>query len=168
MKILILGGSGMLGHKLVQAWKDKFKVWTTLRNGIEKYGKYNIFDDSKTFEQVEAENFGKIYEIIKNTKPDVIVNAIGIIKQLPTAKNVIKTLSINSIFPHKLSEMAEEFGSRLICVSTDCVFSGEKGNYKEEDIADAYDLYGKSKNLGEVVAGNCLTIRTSIIGRELE
>jgi dTDP-4-dehydrorhamnose reductase len=168
MKILILGGSGMLGHKLVQVWKKKFKISATLRNGLENYEKFDIFDASETFENIEAENFEKIYEIIKNVRPEVIVNAIGIIKQLPTAKNVIKTLTVNSIFPHRLSEIAEEFKSRLICVSTDCVFSGEKGNYNEEDIPDASDLYGKSKNLGEVMAGNCLTIRTSIIGREIQ
>ncbi len=107
-------------------------------------------------------------EKIKQIEPDVVVNAVGIIKQVPLAKNVINTLLINSIFPHQLSELAEEFEFRLINISTDCVFSGEKGNYSESDLADAQDLYGKSKHLGEVVTGNCLTLRTSIIGRELE
>lgn len=158
----------MLGHKLVQVWKHKFEVLTTLRNDLESYKKFDILDNDGIFENIEAENYDKIYEIIKNIEPDVIINAIGIIKQLPTSKNVIKTLTINSIFPHKLSEFAEEFNARLICISTDCVFSGEKGNYNEEDVPDAFDLYGKSKNLGEVIAENCLTIRTSIIGRELQ
>ncbi len=158
----------MLGHKLFQSWKDKFEVWTTLRNDSNSYEKFNIFEKDRIFENVEAEDYEKIHQIIKDIQPDAIVNAVGIIKQLPTSKNVIKTLAINSIFPHKLQEMAEEAGARLICISTDCVFSGEKGNYKEEDISDAYDLYGKSKNLGEVIAENCLTIRTSIIGRELQ
>jgi dTDP-4-dehydrorhamnose reductase len=168
MKVLVLGGSGMLGHKLVQRWKDKFDLWTTLRNNLDDYAGYDIFEFGKTFERTEAEDIEKIYKIAENIKPDVIVNAIGIIKQLPTAKNVIKTLEINSIFPHRLSEIAEELSSRLICISTDCVFSGEKGNYREEDNPDAYDLYGKSKNLGEVINDRCLTIRTSIIGREIQ
>ncbi len=96
------------------------------------------------------------------------VNAVGVIKQVPLAKNVITTLSVNSIFPHQLNELSEKFQFRLINISTDCVFSGEKGNYSESDLADAHDLYGKSKYLGEVVAGSCLTLRTSIIGRELK
>ena len=158
----------MLGHKLFQLWKSKFDVFTTLRSAFESYEKFHIFDKDKIFENVEAENYEKICEIIKKKQPDVIVNAIGIIKQVNTAKNVIKTLTINSIFPHQLSEIAAEVNARLICISTDCVFSGEKGNYKEDDIPDAFDLYGKSKNLGEVIDKNCLTIRTSIIGRELQ
>jgi dTDP-4-dehydrorhamnose reductase len=168
MKILILGGSGMLGHKLFQIWKQRFNVFATLRGDWNSYQRFRIFDKERIFENIEAENFDKIRETVKNLKPEVIVNAVGIIKQLDSSKNVIKTLTINSIFPHRLSELAEEFNARLICISTDCVFSGEKGNYKEEDIPDAFDLYGKSKNLGEVTNGNCLTIRTSIIGRELE
>jgi dTDP-4-dehydrorhamnose reductase len=101
------------------------------------------------------------------SQPDVIINAVGIIKQLPSSKDVIKTLKINSIFPHQLAQLAQTTGARLITISTDCVFNGRKGSYTEEDISDAEDLYGKSKNLGEVTAHNCLTLRTSIIGREL-
>jgi len=158
----------MLGHKLFQIWKQEFDVFATLRGVWNSYQKFNIFDKDRIFENIEAENYEKIREIVKNLKPEVIVNAVGIIKQLKSSKNVIRTLTVNSIFPHRLSELAEEFNARLICISTDCVFSGEKGNYKEEDIPDASDLYGKSKNLGEVTAENCLTIRTSIIGRELQ
>ncbi|MGC2239018.1 MAG: SDR family oxidoreductase, partial [Pyrinomonadaceae bacterium] len=167
MKILVLGGNGMLGHKLVQAWKDKFDVWATLRKKFEDYKNLNIFEKDKLFENITAENHENIEKIIRDSRPDVIVNAIGVIKQLPTANDIIKTLTINSIFPHRLSEFAAKVNARLICISTDCVFSGEKGNYNEEDVPDAYDLYGKSKNLGEVTSGNCLTIRTSIIGREI-
>lgn len=167
MKILVLGGNGMLGHKLVQVWKDKFDVWTTLRKKFEGYKNLNIFEKDKLFENITAENHENIEKIIYDLRPDVIVNAIGVIKQLPTANDIIKTLTINSIFPHHLSEIAGKVDARLICISTDCVFSGEKGNYNEEDVPDAYDLYGKSKNLGEVTSANCLTVRTSIIGREI-
>lgn len=158
----------MLGHKLVQAWKEKFDVRTTLHGKFDDYKNLNIFDRDKTFENIAAENHENVEKIVREIKPEVIVNAIGIIKQLPSANDIIKTLTINSIFPHRLSEIARDANARLICVSTDCVFSGEKGNYNEEDIPDAYDLYGKSKNLGEVAAENCLTIRTSIIGREIK
>jgi dTDP-4-dehydrorhamnose reductase len=167
MKILIFGGGGMLGHKLVQNWREKFDVWTTLRGDFASVAEFNIFKKDKTIENVDVENAEKVAEVVEQIKPDVIVNAVGIIKQLDAAGDVIKSLNVNSIFPHRLRELAKNAGARLICISTDCVFSGKKGNYNEDDTPDAYDIYGKSKNLGEVVAENCLTVRTSIIGREL-
>jgi dTDP-4-dehydrorhamnose reductase len=167
MKVLILGGNGMLGHKLVQVFQDKFDVWTTLREDFAKYEKFGIFEREKTVCGVDAEKFETVKNAIESIKPDVIINAIGIIKQLPSSNNVVKTLTINSIFPHLVAETAQKVNARFIEISTDCVFSGKKGNYSEEDLPDAYDLYGKSKNLGEVIADNCLTLRTSIIGREL-
>lgn len=168
MKILIFGGGGMLGHKLNQMWRDKFEILTTLRKGFFEYERFNIFEREKVIENVEIEQIDRVYQIIEDHKPDVIVNAIGIIKQLPSAKNTVKTLWVNSIFPHQLAEIAEKNNSRLITISTDCVFDGKKGNYAEADIPNAIDLYGQSKHLGEVVDGNALTIRTSIIGRELQ
>jgi dTDP-4-dehydrorhamnose reductase len=168
MKILILGASGMLGHKLVQSWKDRFEVWAAIRGKFAGYEKYGIFDKGRTIENIDARDFSTIEAAVKTVRPDVVVNAIGIIKQLPNAKNTILTLTVNSILPHKLAELAVTENFRLVAISTDCVFNGEKGNYIEEDISDAEDLYGKSKYLGEVAGKNCLTLRTSIIGRELE
>jgi dTDP-4-dehydrorhamnose reductase len=167
MRILIVGGSGMLGHKLVQAWRNKFDVWTTIKGRFNEYEKFEIFEKEKTLEFVDAENFKTVEKAIQYVQPQVIFNAVGIIKQLPSSKNVIKTLTINSIFPHRLAEIVEKIEARLINISTDCVFDGKKGNYNEEDIPNAIDVYGKSKNLGEVTGKNCLTLRTSIIGREL-
>jgi len=168
MRILVIGGSGMLGHKLVQAWQNRFDVWTTLKGRFEDYEVFGILEKKKTFDLIDVENFEAVEQVLGNVRPQVIFNAVGIIKQLPTSKNVIKTLTINSIFPHRLAEVAEKMGVRLINISTDCVFDGKKGNYNEEDVSDATDVYGKSKNLGEVTTGNCLTLRTSIIGRELK
>jgi dTDP-4-dehydrorhamnose reductase len=168
MKILIIGGSGMLGHKLVQVWRNRYDVWTTVRNDFQHYERYEIYERGRTFENINIQNINLVREVIEILKPNVVLNAVGLIKQVPLAKNVIAVLSVNSIFPHQLSELAEEFQFKLINIGTDCVFSGKKGNYSECDEADADDLYGKSKNLGEVIAGNCLTLRTSIIGRELE
>lgn len=168
MKILILGGGGMLGHKLVQCWQERFDVWSTIRSDQTKYRQYEFFDRERIVERVEVENLQTIEKVIEEIRPNVIVNAIGIIKQLPSAKNVIKTLQINSIFPHQLAELGEKYSARLVTISTDCVFSGLKGNYTEDDITDAQDLYGKSKHLGEVTGEHCLTLRTSIIGRELD
>ena len=158
----------MLGHKLVQNWQGNFDVWTTVRGEFEQYEKFNIFEKQKTFEKINVEDIEKVEKTVSQTKPDVIVNAVGVIKQIQTSKDVVKTLQINSIFPHQLADISEQYGARLINISTDCVFNGEKGNYKETDVPNAYDLYGKSKNLGEVERKNCLTLRTSIIGRELE
>jgi dTDP-4-dehydrorhamnose reductase len=167
MKVLVIGGSGMLGHKLIQAWEDKFEVWTTVRSNFIQFGNLQFFNEQRTIGNINIENIKSVEETVGRLNPDVIVNGVGIIKQLPTAKDVIKTLTVNSIFPHQLAEIANQAGARLITVSTDCVFNGEKGNYSENDCSDAYDLYGKSKYLGEVITENCLTIRTSIIGREL-
>jgi dTDP-4-dehydrorhamnose reductase len=167
MKVLILGGNGMLGHKLVQVFQGKFDVWTTLRETFESYGKFDIFEREKTICGVDAEKFETVKNAIEFIKPDAIINAIGVIKQLPSSNNVVKTLTINSIFPHLVAETAQKVNARFIEISTDCVFSGKKGNYTETDLPDAYDLYGKSKNFGEVAGENCLTLRTSIIGREL-
>lgn len=158
----------MLGHKLVQKWSPIFDVFSTVRNNFKDIEKYHIFEEEKTFEKVRVESLGEIENIIKSVEPHVIVNAVGIIKQLPSSKDTVKSLTINSLFPHQLAGLAGKFGARLITLSTDCVFRGTKGNYNEEDTADAVDLYGKSKNLGEVISSNCLTIRTSIIGRELQ
>ncbi len=167
MKILVVGGGGMLGHKFVQVFSREFDVFTTVRVPRETYAKFGIFNEAKTFDNIDVENISGIDAIFQKIQPDVVVNAVGLIKQLPNSANVVETLNVNSIFPHRLDELAAKYGSRLICISTDCVFSGEKGNYTERDAPDALDLYGMSKNLGEVRAGACLTIRTSIIGREL-
>src|SRR5262249_47411716 len=100
-------------------------------------------------------------------RPDVVVNCIGVIKQLPTAHDSIISLSINSLLPHHLAKLCQLNEARLIHISTDCAFSGRQGNYTEEDASDADDLYGRTKFLGEVGSKGCLTLRTSIIGREL-
>ncbi|MBA2494099.1 MAG: SDR family oxidoreductase [Acidobacteria bacterium] len=168
MKILIIGGSGMLGHKLVQIFKEKFDVWTTIKSDFNKYKKFGILDKKKTIENLNVEDLKSVEKVINKIRPDVIINAVGIIKQIQTSQDVVKTLTINSIFPHNLAIIAEKNQARLINISTDCVFNGKKGNYEETDLSDAVDLYGKSKNLGEVEGKNCLTLRTSIIGRELK
>ena len=158
----------MLGHKLVGCWSEKFDVWTTIRGKFVDFEQYQLCSEKKTFSNINVETSAAVETVIKAVKPDVIVNAVGIIKQIETSKDIIKTLTINTLFPHQLAVLAKSYETRLINISTDCVFSGKKGNYSEADRPDADDLYGKSKNLGEVLAENCLTLRTSIIGRELK
>ena len=167
MKVLILGGNGMLGHKLVQQISPQFDVWTTVRQPFETFRRFGIFTEEKTLDRINVDDPSILEGVISKLRPDVVINAIGVIKQLPSSRDVITTLTANSILPHRLSELTRRFDFRLICVSTDCVFSGDKGMYTEADRSDASDLYGRSKSLGEVADDNCITVRTSIIGREL-
>lgn len=157
----------MLGHKLVQRWRDRFDVWTTVRNSFSAYERFGIFDRERTIEDLSVLDTASLEAVIERIRPDVIFNAVGIVKQIPTAKNTVTTLLINSVLPHQIAEIAAKTGARFIQISTDCVFEGTRGMYREDDRTDAVDLYGKSKHLGEVAGENCLTLRTSIIGREL-
>lgn len=158
----------MLGHKLLQNFKEKFDVWATIRGEFASVERFGFFEKERLFEKVDVEQIDEIRKIVEIIKPNYIINCVGIIKQLPTAKDFIKTIKINSLLPHQLAEIADEFDSKLVTISTDCVFNGEKGMYSENDQPDASDLYGKSKHLGEVFEGKHLTLRTSIIGRELQ
>lgn len=169
MRILIFGGNGMLGHKLVQVLGRDSEVWSTFRSSFDAVPKeVGLFDEQQSIGNLDIEDASGIRGAIIESRPDVVINAVGIVKQIPSSKDTIRTLTVNSIFPHRLNELADEFGFRLICISTDCVFDGDKGNYSEADVPNARDLYGKSKNLGEVLSERCLTLRTSIIGRELQ
>jgi dTDP-4-dehydrorhamnose reductase len=167
-RILILGGAGMLGHKLCQLYREKFDTWYTVRSTPRGRQDFEIWDQSRTIAGVDAVDFDSVARAIAEVKPEVVINCIGIIKQLKAAKDPIISLSINSLFPHRLALLCRAAGARMIHISTDCVFSGRKGMYVEEDVSDAEDLYGRTKFLGEVAQQpGCLTIRTSIIGREL-
>lgn len=166
-RILIVGAGGMLGHKLYQILREKFEVRATVRGSVADYEKFGIFDLTDLIGGVDVQNFDTVIRAFAVSKPDVVINAVGVIKQLPTAKDPIVTLTINSIVPHRLAALSEAAGARFITLSTDCVFNGRRGMYSEADVTDAEDLYGRSKYLGEVTTGNALTLRSSIIGREL-
>ena len=166
-RILILGGAGMLGHKLCQLYRREFDAWCTVRSMPHGPDGFEIWDKDRTIAGVDAVDFDSVARAIAEVQPAVVVNCIGIIKQLTAAKDPIASLSINSLFPHRLANLCRAAGARMIHISTDCVFSGRKGMYAEDDISDAEDLYGRTKYLGEVNYPGSLTIRTSIIGREL-
>lgn len=157
----------MLGHKLYQRLGSGFDVSATIRGEFSSIERFGIFDRTKIIENIDIRDKSSVEAAIVQSQPDVVVNAVGVIKQLPSSKDVITTLEINAIFPHRLAELGTKYGFRTISISTDCVFDGVKGNYTEDDIPNATDLYGKSKALGELSGDNCLTLRTSIIGREL-
>jgi dTDP-4-dehydrorhamnose reductase len=169
--ILVLGGEGMLGHKVFQIVSSrnpgtKCTVFGSLKDPF--YRAIPLFMPEATIERVNAMDFQALRKLLEKEKPDFIINCIGIVKQRDEGKMAIPSITINSLLPHLLADWTAAWGGWLIHFSTDCVFSGKKGNYSEDDPSDAEDLYGKSKYLGEVSAApNALTLRTSIIGREL-
>jgi dTDP-4-dehydrorhamnose reductase len=167
MRILILGGDGMLGHQLFKHLSKEHEVKVTLRQNLSAYEKFNLFFPENTFAGIDVRLTDQLLEVFGEFQPQAIVNAVGIIKQRLSSKEIIPSLEINSLFPHRLAVLCKAIGARIIHLSTDCVFSGKKGNYREEDPSEAVDLYGKSKYLGELNEQHCLTFRTSMIGREL-
>lgn len=167
MRVLILGGSGMLGHKLWQTFAPRFDAYATFRSAPSSYAHFGIFDESRAIGGVSVENFESVARAFRSARPEAVVNCIGIVKQDVTAKDPVASITVNALFPHRLAQLCRASGARLVHLSTDCVFSGRKGNYSEHDVPDAGDLYGRTKLLGEVGGEGCVTIRTSMIGREL-
>lgn len=168
MKVLILGGGGMLGHKVWQVFRQQFETCVTFREDQLSGCRAKYFDLSQVRRKVDASNFETVVRAFADVKPEVVVNCIGIVKQLPVAKDPIITLTLNSLFPHLLAQLCAATGAWLIQISTDCIFSGKRGGYTETDTPDPVDLYGRTKLLGEIETEGCLTLRTSMFGRELE
>ncbi len=166
-KILILGAYGMLGHKLFQSLGKEYEAYATCRNIRSDLYQHHGLDPARLIPNVTVENYDSVISAIANIHPDIVINCIGIIKQKEQAKEVIASLEVNSLFPHRLASRCKATNTRLFHFSTDCVFSGKKGMYTESDIPDAEDLYGRTKYLGEVGEQGCITIRSSIIGREI-
>lgn len=160
----------MLGHKLFQVFRKRsMHVVCTIRGAVrgsylEKIG---LFQPDDVIERVDAMRFEDVERVLDECKADIVINCIGVIKQRPEAKLPIPSITLNALFPHRLAVAAGARGARVVHFSTDCVFSGKKGRYTEDDPSDAEDLYGKTKYLGEVAVPNAITLRTSIIGREL-
>jgi dTDP-4-dehydrorhamnose reductase len=168
MRILILGGDGMLGHQLFRYFSREHDVRVTLRQDIANYHHVcPMFNERNAYTDIDVRSFERLIEVISDFRPDFVLNAVGIVKQRSTSKESIPSIEINALLPHRLAVLCSAIGARLVHYSTDCVFSGRKGSYLETDLSDAEDLYGKSKFLGEVNERNCITLRSSIIGREL-
>jgi dTDP-4-dehydrorhamnose reductase len=153
----------MLGHKMFQQLQGAFPATV----GITRGGPIASAYPGAILTGIDAGDFEALAGALRVIRPDYVINCIGIIKQRAEAQDPIKAIAINALLPHRLAPLVSSWGGRLIHFSTDCVFSGERGCYREEDAPDACDLYGRTKYLGEVQAGNTLTLRTSIIGREL-
>ncbi|WP_115659564.1 dTDP-4-dehydrorhamnose reductase family protein [Grimontia hollisae] len=168
MKILIIGVTGMLGYSLFSKLRENksFQVKGTVRN---IFGKEHFFSDcfDSLIQGVDVSNIRHVEASISGFKPDVVINCVGLIKQYDLSKQYIATIKINSLLPHEIAAICDRHNARLIHFSTDCVFDGKTGNYRETDTPNASDLYGRSKALGEISYGKHLTLRTSIIGHEL-
>ncbi len=170
MRILILGGNGMIGHKMYQIISKTHKdTWVTLRNNIKTYTYSHLYHPNKLIDDINLLNFENLKKCLNEINPDVIINACGITIRRGVNKNLSNSIILNSALPHFLNEWVLINNKRLIHFSTDCVFSGRKDFYIEEDIKDATDIYGQTKSLGEVInSSNTITLRGSMIGRELE
>ncbi len=169
MKILILGASGMLGNTLFRylSANSNFDVTGTLRSSraIPSHAKQ---PRDKILLGIDALQHDSLVRAFAVTHPDVVINCVGVVKQLASADDPLTAIPINSVLPHQVASLADAAGARVIHFSTDCVYSGKKGQYVEADTPDAVDLYGRSKYLGELSYAHTLTLRTSIIGHELE
>lgn len=167
MRILVLGGDGMLGHRLLRQLRPGHDVRCTLRQDAAAYAGYGLFPPESAYFGIDVRSLERLTEVFADFRPEAVVNAVGIVKQRASASDAIPSLEINSLLPHRLSVLCRGAGARLVHLSTDCVFSGAQGMYRDDQPSDARDLYGKSKYLGEVGDPGCITLRTSIIGPEL-
>ncbi|MBV5328900.1 MAG: SDR family oxidoreductase [Chlorobium sp.] len=169
MRILVIGASGMIGSTVLRVLSEKneWEVFGSVRNASVK----RFFSDSianRLIEGIDVLHLDSLLRILDQTQPDVVINCAGLTKHKPEAEDSLVSLPINALMPHRLAGLCKLAGARLIHISTDCVFSGQKGAYIEDDFADARDVYGKSKALGEVDYPHAITLRISTIGHELQ
>ena len=169
MRVLILGVTGMLGNAVFKVFSEdpNHEVFGTLRSpDAAKY--FPVATRGRLVSGIDVLDRDAVVRLLDRVRPEVVINCTGIIKQLESANDPLTILPINAMFPHQLAGLCALTGARLISLSSDCVYSGRKGNYEESEPSDAEDLYGKSKNIGEVLQqGHAITLRTSGIGHEL-
>jgi dTDP-4-dehydrorhamnose reductase len=167
-RILVLGSTGMLGNAMLRLFADDpaHEIFGTARSGSA----LRYFPDSLVSRLrigIDVENADALAAVMAELRPDVVINCVGVIKQLENADDPLAVLPINALLPHRLARLCALGRARLVHISTDCVFNGSRGGYVESDVSDAEDLYGRSKLLGEVTHTHTVTLRTSIIGHEL-
>ena len=167
IKILILGGDGMIGHQLLKHFEKKYETWVTLHNNKDTYRKLKLFNSDNSKYEIQAGNRGKLISVFEDIEPDIVINCFGIVKQRKEVENITECINVNALLPHQLCILCKDYSARLIQLSTDCVYSGRKGYYDETDIPDPVDIYGRTKCLGEVSDSCAITLRTSAIGLEL-
>jgi dTDP-4-dehydrorhamnose reductase len=169
MKILILGGSGMIGHRMWATLAKTHQVYATLRRGnLGALEKIPGISADHCFFGVDAYDSASLIPVLEKVQPQIVLNCIGIVKQLKDSNDAIKSISLNALFPQQLTKICAQYGARMIQFSSDCVFDGNKGHYVEGSIPDATDIYGRTKTLGEIGdQSHVVTLRTSSIGREV-
>ena len=166
MKILVLGANGMLGHRAALLLSESHDVVGTVRaRDVVAEG---FAPKARYVTGVSVEDFSTVAKVVDDFRPDAVINCIGIVKQKPEAHEAVPSILANSLFPHQVAALCAQSRARFVHVSTDCVFTGERGGYTEADAPDAPDLYGRSKLLGEVTdVPGTVTVRTSIVGWEI-
>jgi len=169
MKVLVMGASGMLGNAVMQILSERkdWEVHGTIRSASSR----RLFPPkiaNKLHHGIDVEDYDVMLSVFGAVRPQLVVNCIGQIKQIESADDPLRAIPINALLPHRLARLCELVGARLVHISTDCVFSGIRGGYGEADMPDANDLYGRTKLLGEVDYEHAITLRTSIIGHELQ
>ncbi|MBC7489698.1 MAG: SDR family oxidoreductase [Glaciimonas sp.] len=167
-KVLVLGANGMLGNAVLRLFAQSagYKVAGSARStSALRLLPANLSD--RLICGVDVENMDSLISLFTTVRPDVVINCIGLVKQLADANDPLAAIPINALLPHRLARLCGMANARLVHMSTDCIFSGTKGLYTEADASDAKDLYGRSKYLGEVDYPHAITLRTSIIGHEL-
>ncbi|WP_431881153.1 dTDP-4-dehydrorhamnose reductase family protein [Micromonospora chalcea] len=169
-RLLVLGATGMLGHTLMRELSrdPDLDMRGCARDGAAVRAFFPEPLAQRITVGLDVTDAAGVRRELDRERPDVVVNCVGVIKQRPTATEPVPTIMVNALFPHLLAEACADRGIRLVQVSTDCVFSGERGGYTEADRPDPVDLYGRAKLLGETTDGTALTLRTSIIGHELQ
>lgn len=167
MRILILGVSGLIGHKLLQELSADFEVFGTLHRKKNQYQSLPLFSGNNIIEGVDIADFEILQGVLGAINPDVVLNCVGITKRKININSPFEPILINALFPHRLAGWAKENQKRVIHFSTDCVFDGKVGDYTEESLTTAEDIYGRTKALGEINYNHTLTIRSSFIGQEL-
>ncbi len=163
MNILVLGASGMIGRTMFRVLAQRTEWQVT---GAVRAHEYQGAAPGPVLTGNDLCNPDHLVRLFMQSRPEVVVNCAGLTKHLPEGNQPIPALTVNALLPHRLAEQCAIAGARLIHVSTDCVFSGADGNYREFDVPDAADVYGRTKALGEVTGGQALTLRTSTIGHE--
>lgn len=168
MNVLVLGATGMLGNAVLRLFSNSpgYQVFGSVRSASA----LRLLSSDlhpRVVAGVDVENFDSLTRLFAAVHPDVVINCVGLVKQLAGADDPLAAIPINALLPHRLARLCELAGARLVHMSTDCIFSGAKGMYTEADVSDAKDLYGRSKYLGEVDYPHAIALRTSIIGHEL-
>lgn len=167
-RIVVFGANGMLGNAVLRMMAaDPAHETIGIVRSESAARSLSAVSTARIVASGNIENSDVLVALFESLRPDVVVNGVGLVKQFAQSEDPLVALPINSIFPHRLAQLCSLVSARLVHISTDCVFSGAKGGYKEEDAPDARDLYGRSKLLGEVDYPHAVTLRTSIIGHEL-